>query len=374
MTRHPDSGYRSTTAAGAPSREGMRPRAFLAIASASLLLLSLVLGACGGGARVSEGRPDSDSSLIEQVRAATGDVTTGGGQTGEAADEAMLADTTYYTESGQLLGEALGQLDARMRTAPADSLPALRAEYQRLLELARRNRLRNTDRVPSGSKNGSPRDEYSALDDGDLSITIPSSGLKGLRQSELSPSSGRRSSGARKPAATARTAPKSTERPRVKSPARPAESNGAATAMRARPAAPAAPAPAPVSSQDEARRAEQQMVDGTAAVRAGKYAEGARQLEQAVKSRKLTGERRATAGYAYAFSLEKSGRLSDAAEQYLALSRQGGEPAHRAYIAYCRVLGQLGEKDRARQLVLRFLKEHPDSSQAVDARLLLQRL
>jgi TolA-binding protein len=272
----------------------------------------------------------------------TGSPLNGAGDSLAAGQAAAPADTLYTTESGVPLGEALAMLDARMKTAPADSLPILQAEYRRLLEIAQRRR------AHAAQKSGTGHDEYSDLNDGtgaDGAIIVPSTGTKGLRPSELRASSGR----------SRRTAPKQAAKKPV---------TKRSTQQRTVARKPAV---------TDARRAEQSYVDGTAAARAGQYAEAAKDLEVAVKSPAI-GARKQSATMAYALSLEKTGRLSEAADQYLTLSRSGGEAGHKAYVAYCRILGRLGQRERARRLVLQFLKEHPDSSQVVDARLLLQTL
>jgi hypothetical protein len=120
------------------------------------------------------------------------------------------------------------------------------------------------------------------------------------------------------------------------------------------------------------KMAGRKLVNGMAAAQAGRYKEAVQQLAPAVRSR--TGARETGAGYSYAVALEKSGQLSRAADEYLRLSRTGGEVGQKSYVSYCRLLAKLGQRDRAKRLVLQFIQRNPDSTQVVTARRLLQTL
>jgi TolA-binding protein len=120
------------------------------------------------------------------------------------------------------------------------------------------------------------------------------------------------------------------------------------------------------------KMAGRKLVNGIAATQAGRYKEAVQQLEPAVRTR--TGAKETGASYSYALSLEKSGQLSRAADEYLKLSRRGGEIGQKSYVSYCRILAKLGQRDRAKRLVLQFIQRNPDSTQVVTARRLLQTL
>ena len=123
------------------------------------------------------------------------------------------------------------------------------------------------------------------------------------------------------------------------------------------------------AAQRDARMSERNIVEGIAAERAGKYSEATKRLG-AVKG----GPKTPQARFSYALSLERTGELSRAASEYLALSSGGGALGHKAYIGYCRVLSMLGQRGRARELVQRFIRQNPASGQVASARRLLQTL
>lgn len=118
---------------------------------------------------------------------------------------------------------------------------------------------------------------------------------------------------------------------------------------------------------------ERAYIDGLAAERAGDYGKAVEQLGRSLTTLRSSAQR-AEARYYYARSLEGLGRLDDAAEQYRLVSQGEGSLSHAALIDYCRTLGKLGKNERARDLVLQFLRRHPDSSQVPEAQRLLQTL
>jgi TolA-binding protein len=118
---------------------------------------------------------------------------------------------------------------------------------------------------------------------------------------------------------------------------------------------------------------ERTYIDGLAAERAGNYQEAVEKLGHTLTTLKSNAQR-TEARYYYARSLEGLGRLDEAAEQYRRVSQSNDSLSHAALIDYCRTLGRLGENERARTLVLQFLRRHPGSSQVPEAQRLLQTL
>ena len=114
---------------------------------------------------------------------------------------------------------------------------------------------------------------------------------------------------------------------------------------------------------------ERDIVEGIAAERAGKYTDANKRFSSA-----KSGVKSPEARYSHAVSLEKTGDLGRAAGEYLAISGSGTSLGHKAYIDYCRVLSRQGQRGKARELVQRFIRQNPDSSQVGSARRLLQTL
>lgn len=110
-----------------------------------------------------------------------------------------------------------------------------------------------------------------------------------------------------------------------------------------------------------------------ASARAGKYADAAVKLEPVVNST-LSKARREEARYYYARSLEGLGRTSEALRNYNTLSNSSGSLKHRAYLDYCRLLANNGQKERARTMLRQFIRNNPNSRQTPDAQALLQTL
>ena len=113
-------------------------------------------------------------------------------------------------------------------------------------------------------------------------------------------------------------------------------------------------------------------IDGVAAARAGKYDEAIGKLAGVLNSG--TPQQRNRARYYYGRSLEGAGRLKEAADQYARVAGGNDALAHAALVDQCRILGRLGQSERARTMILNFLRRHPDSSQVAEARQLLQTL
>ncbi|HVZ38943.1 MAG TPA: tetratricopeptide repeat protein [Candidatus Kapabacteria bacterium] len=293
-----------------------------AIASGVVMLtFILTLAACSSGSETTREETPKDSTA---TTAAT-----------------PPADTTSPKHE-ETLGEQLGRLDARMKTAPADSLPALQAKYDSLLA-----------NVTSGGniKTGG-RDWTNSADLDSINVTTgprshggtDSSGLMGFRTSELDTA-----------AHTAPTAPAPHYSHRI-------------TYLRAAPAPEELAKPAP----DSARRRERSYVDGLVAARSGKYEDAVRQLPAVIA--KPPKGRAGIVRSAYAESLEKTGSTAKATDEYRKASAGSDEVANKSYLSYCRLLAKSGDRTRARQLLSQFIARHPRSPQVVNARQLLQTL
>jgi TolA-binding protein len=289
--------------------------------------------------------------------------------------------------AGTRIGERLGQLDARMRTAPPDSLPMLEAEYARLLA----ERAGAPASVQTGGAATTESDTSSGATLDTIAIAIdavpaetrreplpegepvatgdPAKLFKGLRPNEIATIPGyertvRASTSARRENARKSSSRTAARKGRGRSggdDARLAASQKPATVVRT---------PSGRAAQINSRGERKGLVAGITAARAGKYADAVAKLEPAVKSGKAGAE----AGYYYALSLEKTGQTARAAEHYLRASRSGGALGQRSYLEYCRLLARTGERTKARQLLTQFLRRNPDSTQAVSARRLLQTL
>jgi TolA-binding protein len=325
------------------------------------LLLGLFIAGCAANRNAQDDQQQPETAQGEQPQ----------------PDSSDVRPAAQYP--GSDVGERLGRLDAMMRTASPDTVPYIKAEYQRILDsiaLARR------EPIYTGGPDSTPPispvvtgpidttrltavDTTAAATDSLELIRDPSKLYKGLRQSEL-----RRIPGYEPPART-RT-PRAAATPRTggiasrdlaagrkTSRARRAPQNTEQRSSRPREVA-----------ADSRKMMERKTVNGIAADQAGRYNEAVQQLAPAVKSGKTSPRAR----YSYANSLENTGQLSKAASEYLKLSRSGGALGHKAYVAYCRLLARMGQKSRAKQLVLQFIERHPDSSQVVTARRLLQTL
>ncbi len=342
---------------------------------AAVVIAALLLGSCGGNRNVltePTPPPSQTESSQEETPQTSGSPEDDGtpsvaDATPYAADGSAPASSDERQISGQeTLGERLGRLDAQMRTAPPEELPGLQAEYQRLLEEAT---------GPGTIETGGPRRE--TRDDSSLAVqepfVLPSSPrdragneilitsydstleLKGLRASEL------RYAAASENLPAAAEPHTSTPRPRTA-----ARSTTAATAPAERPAAAR-------SRSSRGEPGEKNFVNGVAATRAGWHTEAADELSRALATPQSAG-RRTLAEYSYAQSLENTGKLSQAADQYLKASRGVSKLSDKSYVSYCRVLAKSGQKERARQLLVQFIGKNPKSDQVVDARQLLQTL
>ena len=343
----------------------------------AILAALLLLPSCGGNRNVlSEPTPPpSQTEGSPEITAApetTASETTTPETTIPPVDGAPPAIATGEREitGEETLGERLGRLDARMRSAPPDSLPALQAEYQNLLDQATGSGTIET----GGPRRDDPRDSsmavqepfalpYSPRDGRGNEILITSYDstleLKGLRSSELRYAAG---SSSTVPAAAAEA---HESKPRTRTSAR----RSTATT-----AAPEQPLPATGTRRGTKNQpGATNFVNGVAATRAGWHAEAVDQLPRTLSTPQNT-QRRTLAQYSYAQSLESTGKLSQAADQYLKASRNGTGLGDKSYISYCRVLAKSGQKDRARQLLVQFIGSHPKSDQVVNARQLLQTL
>ncbi len=326
--------------------------------TALLLVMALLLPACNANrGAFSEPIPRTPRMQEQPVDSAPRDVATG--QTVPPRTETS-AETT--------LGERLGRLDARIHTAPADSVPILQDEYQHLLDEANGSRNIQT----GGGRGITDIDSAPAVQDVLVIPTSPQAGrggdilnasydstleLKGLRASELR-YAGAEAAPARPHESQPRARPAA---PRGSTPANATtERTSAATASRTR-------------SKGETQSGEKNLVNGVAATRAGWYAEAATQLPQALATPQNASNRTLT-HYSYAQVLENTGKLKQAAEQYLKASQGETGLGHRSYISYCRVLAKSGQKDRARQLLVQFIGKNPKSDQVINARQLLQTL
>jgi len=346
-------------------------------------------------------------------------------------DDSTATPTTSTTgtlPAGMTLGERLGQLDALMRTAPADSLPILRDEYDRLLaertgepgfvrtggpstqEAAADTTLSITvEQIPTSSDDAAGddidetatarprrtdelvtsdfhRDQIDSVGAAPRraaptsattpAVADPSRTFKGLRPSEIatipgheraSKTSSRRNDARRTTARTAasRASTARTAAARAARRDRSETRTASAASTRASEVAPSKGAAA-INGRGE-RKA---LVEGIAAARAGRYADAVTKLEPAVRA----GRAGSDGNYYYALALEKSGQVDRAASQYLRASRAGGPLAQRSYLEYCRLLARSGDRRKARELLTQFLRRNPDSTQAVAARRLLQTL
>jgi TolA-binding protein len=259
-----------------------------------------------------------------------------------------------------------------MKTAPADSLPILQAEYQRLLDEAN-----GEDRIQTGMH----ADESEPKSVTSTPRRPTTDQMHGFRESELK-GSGRSIAGAAPPATpeerpsyvrrgAAGAAPVShTSTVRRSTPAEPLShaSTVRRSASASEPAAATPETPAEVTSNDRDRK----FINGIAASRAGHYAEAASELPEVVAS--PPAGKKVLSQYSYAQSLEKTGNLTKAADQYLKASKGSEDLSDKSYLSYCRVLARSGERDRARKLLAQFIAEHPKSSEVVTARRLLQTL
>jgi TolA-binding protein len=294
--------------------------------------------------------------------------------------------------AGTTLGERLGQLDARMRTAPPDSIAELRAEYDRLLaerngeplvvqtggpageQLAsdtvtaqpRRddNTLVTSDTPiePDESIAATTRREESIATSPDAATGDPSKLFKGLRPDEIATIPGHE---------RAARAARSTRGEKVHKASKARSSRrGDERRLAAAPSRRVSPTSSGRAAEINARGQRQGLVAGIAAARAGRYSDAVAKLGPAVTAGKGSAE----ANYYYALALEKTGQTDRAAAQYLRASRGGGTLAQRSYLEYCRLLARSGERTKARQLLSQFLRRNPDSTQAVTARRLLQTL
>lgn|GEM_PF-2436748 len=272
------------------------------------------------------------------------------------------------------LGERLGQLDAMMRTATGDSLRILEAEYDRLLREATGRGSIQTGRAREADGGILGSEDIGMEDGGQVIASYPREGrdgildapydstaqLHGLRASELRYAAGMNGR-------------------ETASEARPQKSRTAGTAARVRtaPGKPAEKARESHVTQSRTSAAShegaQSFVNGIAASRAGWHAEAAAELPKALSS-PLSQKRKTLARYSYGQALESSGRLSQAADEYLNASKENTGLAHKSFVAYCRVLAKSGEKARAKKLLVQFIGKNPKSDQVVDARQLLQTL
>lgn len=295
------------------------------LAAGCIACIALMLSACSGGKETTSSNPATADTLPPVTE--------------------LPPDTARDLRNDATLGEQLGRLDARMQTAPPDSLPILRAEYQRLLDLA----AGTAHDVQTGAGGGAPAERPAGTNtSGETGDTLVGpDGLLGFRSSELS--SGDTGTGGGRPAA----------RPRV-------VSRTGSTA-------------ADVAAEERAadavtaeRGRQRSYVDGLAAVQAGRYPQAVKDLSP-IASNPPRGKQ-TTARFAYARALEKTGNTKKAAEEYRAASAGTDQMAHKSYLNYCRLLAKSGKREQARKLLVEFIGRHPSSTQTVDARRLLQTL
>jgi TolA-binding protein len=295
--------------------------------SSAVALLALGVSACSSNKTISEGTPQQETRPVDSSMT-------------QSAPPPALDTTAEPT-----IGEQLGRLDALMRTATGDSLARLQEEYQRLLMRANGNTIQTggmnqptTQTQPEESTTSSPQ-------------------LKGLRPSELRFAEGD-AAGTSTPATPRRTTARNTR------------TDGKA-ATRAVDRDDEVELPREPSKTAALAQRQKKLVDGLAAARAGNYPKAVEDLPHAL-SGQLTGTKRTEAQYSYALSLEKTGNLTKAAENYLKASSAGESLGHKSYISYCRVLARSGQRQRARQLLVEFIQKNPKSPQVVNARQLLQ--
>ncbi|MCC7437291.1 MAG: hypothetical protein IT211_02225 [Armatimonadetes bacterium] len=324
-----------------------------------------------------------------------------------AAENSHPADTTATpdpTSDSARLAKRLEELDRRIATAPPDSVEALDAEYRHVIDSAMAAQGKQSDvstgpeltailpnqptesavrrqpndtattatsaattpttsavrRQPAGSSTSVP----TRIDD-------PGKVFKGLRPDELRTAPAYQNSSTRRRAASA---PKRQAR-QARQPQQPAAES--TTARRKRRDANVqqeteARATEPTVEASE-RQLERKYIDGVASARAGKYADAAVKLEPVVNST-LSKAHREEARYYYARSLEGLGRTNEALRNYNTLSNGSGSLKHRAYLDYCRLLANNGQKERARTMLRQFIRNNPNSRQTPDAQALLQTL
>jgi hypothetical protein len=269
------------------------------------------------------------------------------------------------------VGERLGRLDVRMRTASPDSLPLLQEEYRRLLAERTGQPVTAFTGGPEAPDGGLVVDTLMSVPRRDLDepliaqrppISEPRTAppyaldeeepLKGFRASELDPRAAKTS---RKSARSARGVTSSTSRPRVA-----ARSSG-------RVAAPRMAQPRTAAAINE-RGVRQRLVSGITAARSGNYEHAVRNLAPVIAAGKGGQEAR----FYYATALERTGDLPSAMREYLKASKAGGSLGDKAYLAHLRVMAAMGERERARELVNGFIRSNPESGQVVQARKMLQ--
>jgi TolA-binding protein len=296
--------------------------------SSAVALLALGVSACSSNKTISEGTPQQETRPVDSSMT-------------QSAPPPALDTTAEPT-----IGEQLGRLDALMRTASGDSLVRLQEEYQRLLMRANGNTIQTGGMSQPTTAQTQP--------DG---ATASSTQLRGLRPSELRFAEGE-DAGASTPA-TPRGTTTRTARPDAKTAARAIDRDDEVELPREQ------------SKSAALAQRQKKLVDGLAAARAGNYPKAVEDLPHAL-SGPLTGTKRTEAQYSYALSLEKTGNLTKAAENYLKASSAGESLGHKSYISYCRVLARSGQRQRARQLLVEFIQKNPKSPQVVNARQLLQ--
>ncbi len=305
----------------------------------------------------------------------------GGCASNQPAVEETTVDTTAVASApepvttGPTIGERLGRLDAQMKTAPPDSIPILRAEYQQLLAESR-NGEQPLDSALQPSSSADTSEEFFRIADtaypdtvvhtpprkqivtgpaqpsvdtaamalSPAAIANPALVFNGLRPAELRTAPGYHPPSRHRAHATRRSTrsvrPSVTQRPRTKA-----------------------------EEQGLTRLSDRRMVEGMVAARAGRYAEAVEKFS-GVSSVDRTDE----ADFYYALSLERTGELQAAASEYRTLSRGSSELAHRSVVAYARVLSQMGQTSRAKKTLWQFINANPNSPMVPSARELLQQI
>lgn len=310
-------------------RAAGRRRAFLPI------LLALFVTACSSHKAVTRPSPEPTSS-----------------PEAPASDYSSVPpDTTR--ELPPSVGEQLGRLDALMKTASGDSLAHLQAEYDRILRAAGGQPEIQTGMGDHGDMASHPR----RIGNGQLANeaandTSGAGNLKGLRPDELNHTSLTRRTMAATP---------------VRKAATPSHLIAARTESRREVSEPATARPSTTGN------ANRKMLDGITAANAGKYSRATDDLPAAL-SGSLSKSNRNRAQYTYGHSLEKTGKLSKAAESYQQVTKDDRQLGDKSYVSYCRVLSESGQRDRARQLLIGFIAKHPKSPEVISARRLLQTL
>ena len=373
---------------------------FCCMRSTLLLFLLFLLAGCNNNRAMGPGEP----------RPAVADTTTSAANAPPSPADTTAMPAATSSDSARL-AKRLEELDRRIATAPPDSVEALDAEYRHVIDSAMAAQGKQSDVVTgpeltAGLPTNQPTESTVRRQPNDsaaiaaaatatpttstvrrqpagssastpTTIDDPGKVFKGLRPDELRTAPAYQSSSTRR-----RTPPAASPQSRVRRLGRTQQPTAVAkkakrkrrdadvqqeTAARATATEPAA------TTETSERQLERRYVDGVASARAGNYADAASKLEPVVNST-LSKARREEARYYYARSLEGLGRTTEALRNYNTLSNGSGSLKHRAYLDYCRLLANNGQKERARTMLRSFIRSNPNSRQTPDAQALLQTL